>query len=82
MLMLLNTNHIGFLFLFLTNHIVLNTTGRDPKNADTTCEAVADDAEKGVHSTENSTIFTSLPVAINWLRDSVRKNQSVRHQVI
>ncbi|KAL8488203.1 hypothetical protein ACS0TY_024476 [Phlomoides rotata] len=43
------------------------------KNSDSTCEAVCDDAEKGTHSTENSTVFTSLPLAINWLRDSVRK---------
>ncbi|KAL8492654.1 hypothetical protein ACS0TY_024010 [Phlomoides rotata] len=43
------------------------------KNSDSTCEAVCDDAEKGTHSTKNSTVFTSLPLAINWLRDSVRK---------
>ncbi|XP_041994934.1 folylpolyglutamate synthase-like [Salvia splendens] len=40
--------------------------GRDPENA----------------KLENSTVFTSLPLAINWLRDSVRKNQSVRFQVL
>ncbi|KAI3470794.1 hypothetical protein Pfo_027457 [Paulownia fortunei] len=56
--------------------------GRDTKNAELTFEAVGDDTEKGAHSSENSTVFTSLPLAINWLRDSVRKNQSVRFQVL
>lgn len=56
--------------------------GRDPKNTELTCEAGNNDAEKGCHNSENSTVFTSLPQAINWLRDSVRKNQSVRFQVI
>lgn len=70
------------LMLLHTNRIVLKFTGRDPKNADLTCEAVNDNAEKGAYSSENSTVFTSLPLAINWLRDSVRKNQSVRFQVM
>ncbi|KAL8533952.1 hypothetical protein ACS0TY_010104 [Phlomoides rotata] len=63
-------------------NLTFGEKGRDPKNSDSTCEAVCDDAEKGAHSTENSTVFTSLPLAINWLRDSVRKNQSVRCQVL
>lgn len=57
-------------------------TGTDAKNADLTCEAGPDDTQKGVQSCENSTVFPSLPLAINWLRDNIRKNQSVRYQVI
>nr|GLL27967.1 folylpolyglutamate synthase isoform X1 [Ipomoea trifida] len=57
--------------------------GRDmAKNADQICEESCDDTEKGTRSCENSTVFPSLPVAINWLRDNVRKNQSVRFQVL
>nr|GMD02043.1 folylpolyglutamate synthase isoform X1 [Ipomoea batatas] len=57
--------------------------GRDmAKNADQICEEGCDDTEKGTRSCENSTVFPSLPVAINWLRDNVRKNQSVRFQVL
>ncbi|GFP86348.1 folylpolyglutamate synthase [Phtheirospermum japonicum] len=57
--------------------------GRDAKSAELTYEAaIVDDTEKGTHNSENSTVFTSLPLAINWLRDSVRKNQSVRFQVL
>lgn len=61
--------------------IVLNLAGRDPKNAELTCEAGSDDNEKGALTSETSTVLTSLPLAISWLRDSVRKNQSVRFQV-
>ncbi|KAL3652182.1 Folylpolyglutamate synthase [Castilleja foliolosa] len=56
--------------------------GRDAKSVDLTYEAVVDDTEKGAHNSENSTVFASLPLAINWLRDSVRKNQSLRFQVL
>ncbi|KAL6581020.1 Folylpolyglutamate synthase [Orobanche minor] len=56
--------------------------GREAKSADVTCEAFVDDTEKGANISENSTVFTSLPLAINWLRDSVRKNQSLRFQVL
>lgn len=52
------------------------------KNTDHTYEEVADDSEKGAQSSENSEVFPSLPVAINWLRDTVRKNRSARSQVM
>ncbi|XP_060212905.1 folylpolyglutamate synthase isoform X3 [Lycium barbarum] len=57
-------------------------TGNDVKNTDHTHEEVTDDAEKGARSCENSKVFPSLPVAINWLRDTVRKNRSGRSQVL
>ncbi|KAL7147748.1 hypothetical protein ABFS83_06G127700 [Erythranthe nasuta] len=64
-------------------NLVIAEKGRDAKNAElTTCEAVNDDTEKGGNSSATSTVFTSLPLAINWLRDSARKNQSVRFQVL
>ncbi|XP_010658519.1 folylpolyglutamate synthase isoform X1 [Vitis vinifera] len=55
--------------------------GGDAKNIDTREEG-KDDTEKSVISCENSTVFPSLPLAIKWLRDSVRQNQSVRFQVM
>ncbi|CAA0809399.1 Folylpolyglutamate synthase [Striga hermonthica] len=55
---------------------------REVKNAELTCEAIVDDPEKCATNSENSTVFTSLPLAINWLRDNARKNQSVHFQVL
>ncbi|KAL3834018.1 hypothetical protein ACJIZ3_008754 [Penstemon smallii] len=62
--------------------LVLGERGREAKNADLTSEAGIDDTEKGGRICENSTVFPSLPLAINWLRENVRKNQSVRVQVL
>ncbi|KAL2558062.1 Folylpolyglutamate synthase [Forsythia ovata] len=62
--------------------LVHGEKGTDAKNADLTFEAGPDDTEKGVRSCENSTVFPSLPLAINWLRDNIQKNQSVRYQVL
>ncbi|XP_019245317.1 PREDICTED: folylpolyglutamate synthase isoform X2 [Nicotiana attenuata] len=56
--------------------------GNDVKNTDQIFEEVTDDAEKGARSCENSKVFPSLPIAINWLRDTVRKNRSGRYQVL
>lgn len=72
---------LGLAFYGVTSLIFLNLVGRDPKNAELTGEAGSDDNEKGAVTSENSTVFTSLPLAISWLRDSVRKNHSVRFQV-
>ncbi|KAK4487833.1 hypothetical protein RD792_003569 [Penstemon davidsonii] len=60
--------------------LVMGERGKEAKNADLSIEAGVDDTEKGGRSCENSTVFPSLPLAINWLRDNVRKNQSVRVQ--
>ncbi|KAK4487834.1 hypothetical protein RD792_003570 [Penstemon davidsonii] len=62
--------------------LVMGERGKEAKNADLSSEAGVDDTEKGGRSCENSTVFPSLPLAINWLRDNVRKNQSVRVQVL
>ncbi|KAI5670592.1 hypothetical protein M9H77_10956 [Catharanthus roseus] len=56
--------------------------GRDMKNTDISCEEGSDDKEKGVQICENSSVFPSLPMAIHWLRESVRKNHSGRFQVL
>lgn len=40
------------------------------------------DKGKSAQSLKNSCVFPSLPLAIDWLRESVRRNQSVRFQVL
>lgn len=35
----------------------------------------------GASNCEHSTVFSSVPIAIKWLRDRVQQNQSVRFQV-
>uniref|UniRef100_M1CLE8 Folylpolyglutamate synthase n=4 Tax=Solanum TaxID=4107 RepID=M1CLE8_SOLTU len=63
-------------------NLVRGEKGNDVKNTDHTYEEVTDDSEKGAQSCENSKVFPSLPVAINWLRDTVRKNRSGHSQVL
>ncbi|KAI3817777.1 hypothetical protein L1987_11575 [Smallanthus sonchifolius] len=40
------------------------------------------DDDTSVISCENSMVFSSLPLAIKWLRDTVNRNKSVRLQVL
>ncbi|KAM7491990.1 hypothetical protein LguiA_034911 [Lonicera macranthoides] len=55
----------------------------DAKSTEVTSdEGSNSDAEKQVKNCENSAVFSSLPLAINWLRDNVQHNQSVRYQVL
>lgn len=63
-------------------NLVQGEKGRDLKNAEVSCEGGSDEKEMGVLICENSSVFPSIPLAINWLRESVRKNQSVRFQVL
>lgn len=55
--------------------------GGDAKNADKV-EEVKDDSGMIVRSCENSAVFASLPLAIKWLRESVKKNGPTRFQVL
>ncbi|KAI4370579.1 hypothetical protein MLD38_018920 [Melastoma candidum] len=43
---------------------------------------VKEETEGCVKSYENSVVFTSLPLAIKWLRDTAQQNRSVRFQVL
>ncbi|KAK0591434.1 hypothetical protein LWI29_001772 [Acer saccharum] len=57
--------------------------GGEAKNTDAGSEDKKDDTETSAKSCENSAVFSSLPLAIKWLRDSVQQNQStVRTQVL
>lgn len=53
----------------------------EAKNTDNASEDVKDYTELSARSCENSAVFSSLPLAIKWLRDSVQQNQSLRFQV-
>lgn len=68
--------HLDYLVCF-----VIDLVGGDAKSTDGICE-VKDDSELSTKSCENSMVFSSLPLAIKWLRDSVKQNQSIRFQVI
>ena len=57
-------------------------TGGDDKSADATGEDLKEDLETSVKSGETSAVFSSLPIAIKWIRDSAQRNHSVRFQVI
>ncbi|CAL1374599.1 unnamed protein product [Linum trigynum] len=57
--------------------------GREAKQVNHVAEEMKDDTGKGGGSHESSSVvFPSLPLAIKWLRDTVRQNQSVRLQVL
>ncbi|KAK6929405.1 hypothetical protein RJ641_005610 [Dillenia turbinata] len=56
--------------------------GCDDKEADATVEEGKDDTEKSLRSYESSTVFPSLQLAVKWLRDNSRQNQSVRFEVL
>ncbi|GAA0143303.1 ligase [Lithospermum erythrorhizon] len=55
---------------------------KDSKLVDVKSEEIAIDAELGIRNAESSSVFPSLPLAINWLRDNARRNQSTRVQVL
>ncbi|KAI6671182.1 hypothetical protein NL676_006067 [Syzygium grande] len=53
----------------------------EAKNIDVAGDEVRDDTEACIKSCENSAVFSSLPLAIKWLRDNAQQNRSVRFQV-
>ncbi|KAM5556527.1 folylpolyglutamate synthase [Rosa sericea] len=61
---------------------LMGNKGGDDRIPDTLPEELRDDVEMAVKNCENSAVFSSLPSAIKWLRDSVRHNQSARFQVL
>lgn len=70
------------MFLHLGRILDLSVPCFAGKDGDFICEPIGNDTEKGAHICENSTVFSSLPVAINWLRQAAQKNRSIQFQVI
>jgi folylpolyglutamate synthase len=56
--------------------------GGEVKNSDSVPDEVIEASEMITRNCEHSAVFSSLPLAIKWLRDSVRQNNSVRVQVL
>ncbi|XP_020202273.1 folylpolyglutamate synthase isoform X1 [Cajanus cajan] len=56
--------------------------GSKGKVTDIVTEELKDDMEMSASNCEHSAVFSSLPLAIKWLRDRVHQNQSVRFQVL
>ena len=60
----------------------LRLLGVEARNTDQVCEEVKDDTGMDVRSCKNSSVFSSLPLAIKWLRDTAQKDRFVRFQVM
>ncbi|XVF75267.1 hypothetical protein PTKIN_Ptkin13bG0173900 [Pterospermum kingtungense] len=56
--------------------------GGEASNTDQVCQEVKDDTGMSVRNCKNSCVFSSLPMAIKWLRDAVQKDRHVRFQVL
>ncbi|XVF83757.1 hypothetical protein PTKIN_Ptkin16aG0518000 [Pterospermum kingtungense] len=56
--------------------------GGEACKTDQICEEVKDDAGIGIRNCKNSSVFSSLPSAIKWLRDAAQKDRFVRFQVL
>lgn len=56
--------------------------GGQTKDAEMSSEEAKEESDPSVIRTANSRVFPSLPLAIKWLRDNARQNQSVSFQVL
>ncbi|RZB67758.1 Folylpolyglutamate synthase isoform C [Glycine soja] len=61
---------------------LMKTCADHGRSTDIVSEELKDDMEMSASNCEHSTVFSSLPLAIKWLRDRVQQNQSVRFQVL
>ena len=71
------------LFLSVWNHsLSFDILGGDSQGIGTMVEEESEKPEVSGKCCENSAVFSSLPMAIKWLRDSVlQQNRSIRLQV-
>ncbi|OMO76583.1 Folylpolyglutamate synthetase [Corchorus olitorius] len=63
-------------------NLVQGDKGGDASNTDQVCEEVKDDTGMIARNCKNSSVFSSLPLAIKWLRDAAQKDRFVRFQVL
>ncbi|EXC19381.1 Folylpolyglutamate synthase [Morus notabilis] len=66
----------------LWENLMETNKGGGGKTVDAVYEDLKDDTELCVKSGKNSAVFSSLTLAIKWLRESVQQNPSVRFQVL
>ncbi|XAR71982.1 Tetrahydrofolate synthase [Bertholletia excelsa] len=62
--------------------LISHGKGGNAKRADFVCEEGEVDRDRIEKICKNSTVFPSLPLAVNWLRETARQNKSVRFQVL
>ncbi|KAK8575587.1 hypothetical protein V6N13_033175 [Hibiscus sabdariffa] len=63
-------------------NLMQSDKGGEASNTDQVCEEVKDETGMSVRCCKNSSIFSSLPSAIKWLRDTAQKDRFVRFQVL
>ncbi|XP_039070555.1 folylpolyglutamate synthase-like isoform X1 [Hibiscus syriacus] len=63
-------------------NLLQNDKGGEASNTDQVIEEVKDDTGMSVRCCKNSSVFSSLPSAIKWLRDTAQKDRFVRFQVL
>ncbi|KAK8629665.1 hypothetical protein V6N13_078498 [Hibiscus sabdariffa] len=63
-------------------NLMQSDKGGEASNTDQVCEEVKDDTGMSARCCKNSSVFSSLPSAIKWLRDTAQKDRFVRFQVL
>ncbi|XP_027110913.2 folylpolyglutamate synthase isoform X1 [Coffea arabica] len=61
-------------------NLMCDLKGRDMKNVDLSLEEGIDGDNSLI--CEHSSVFPSIPLAVNWLRECIRRKKSVRFQVL
>ncbi|KAK7290070.1 hypothetical protein RIF29_04229 [Crotalaria pallida] len=56
--------------------------GNKGRSTNASSEELKDEIEMSASNSEHSAVFSSLPVAIKWLRNRVQQNQSTRFEVL
>ncbi|GJY57951.1 folylpolyglutamate synthase isoform X8 [Tanacetum coccineum] len=63
-------------------NIILGERGNTNNGGELVSIESKDHSETSIKSCENSVVFSSLPMAIKWLRDAAKQDRSVRLQVL
>ncbi|XWS56625.1 hypothetical protein CRYUN_Cryun09bG0102400 [Craigia yunnanensis] len=66
----------------LWENLMQGDKGGEASNTDQVCEEVKDDTGMSIRSCKNSSVFSSLPLAIKWLRDTAQKDRLVCFRVL
>ncbi|GAB2229457.1 hypothetical protein Droror1_Dr00023600 [Drosera rotundifolia] len=63
-------------------NLSIGKKGEDPKDVGIIFEEAERETDDIIRRGNNSKVFSTLPLAIKWLRDSVQQNQALRYQVL
>ncbi|KAL9262822.1 Folylpolyglutamate synthase-like protein [Drosera capensis] len=61
-------------------NLSIGQKGEDPKDVGIIFEEADGETDDIIRRGNNSKVFSTLPLAIKWLRDSVQQNQALRYQ--